>query len=227
MKILSSLLLLPAAAAVVHATPSGLNNIPTADTASQGDFVFQGFSTFGSDRDADFHFGFKTGLDAGPVKLEFGTAAHLYPDDSGPWTVHGKLAVPFGENLPTLALGAANITFSDSDRDEAGDTFAYAVVSHDFGWFRLHGGCALQDGDALPFVGIDRTISIPGSGEDGGRDLFTLRADAIQMEDSNWLFSTGVLVPVCRHFVLEAWGNFPDSSEDASLTLKANFVIRF
>jgi hypothetical protein len=56
--VLASLALTSAASA----TPSGLNNIPTADTTPPGTFVFQGFSTMGGDRDTDFNLGFKTGL---------------------------------------------------------------------------------------------------------------------------------------------------------------------
>jgi hypothetical protein len=102
----------------------------------------------------------------------------------------------------------------------------------------------LQEDEALPFFGIDRTFSlkreVPAAGGGGKnpkapagapeirtRDLFTLRADAIRQLDESWLYSAGVLIPVHRHFVLEAWGNFPDNGDDASITLKANFVFTF
>jgi hypothetical protein len=89
-----------------------LNNIPTADTTPQGTGFLQAFSTMGNDLDTDLNFGFKTGVDLGPADFEFGTSAHLVPDKSGPWTVHGKLAVPFGEGLPSVALGVANVTLA-------------------------------------------------------------------------------------------------------------------
>jgi hypothetical protein len=228
------------------ATPSGLNNIPTADTTPQGTFVLQGFTTIGSDRDADFNIGFKTGLNLGPAKLELGLASHLLPDKGGPIAVHGKVAIPFGENLPTLAIGAANGTFSGQYRDRAGDEFFYAVLSHDFGIFRVHSGCANQDGDFVPFFGIDKTfrraVSVPSDGkstnsssgkdpqaveETEWRDLFTVRADVIEQNDSSWLYSAGVLVPVCKHVVFETWGNFPDNGDEPSLTMKLNLVLKF
>ncbi len=235
---------------VALATPSGLNNIPTADTTPQGVFVLQAFTTLGEDRDADLNLGFKTGLELRVVRLEFGLSSHLYPDKGGPVTPHAKLAVPFGDGLPTVAVGIANLSLRDEDRRRAGDEFAYAVVSQDFGWFRVHGGCGLQEGEALPFFGFDKTFRMPeergpadgkttrvGGGAGAGsadpnaalvtRDLLTLRADAIAQRDQSWLYSAGVLVPVCKWFVMEAWGNFPDNGEDASLTLKANFVFRF
>ena len=239
-------LVLLAGIAAAHATPSGLNNIPTADTTPQGVFVLQGFTTLGENRDADFNLGFKTGIDLKAVKLELGLASHILPGNGGPVTVHGKVAVPLGEGLPTLAAGAANISFSDRYRRRAGDTFAYFVASQDFQWFRLHAGLAVQDSQPLPFVGIDKTFRIattqPASdgktAKRGGaksapkketvmRDLFTLRADAIQQTDHRWLASAGVLIPVCKHFVLETWGNFPIDGGDASVTIKANFVFTF
>lgn len=230
------LLSFTALAAAAHATPSGLNNIPTADTTPQGTFVFQTFSTMGGSADTDLNFGFKTGLDLKVVKVELGSAAHLYPDKGGPVTVHGKVAVPFGEGLPVFAIGAANVAFSEQRRARAGDVFGYAVLSQDFGWLRVHAGCGWQDSDALPFFGVDKTFRItkaapPADGKTVSapetRDLFTVRADVIELRSHDWLFSAGVLVPVCKHFVLEAWGNFPSDGESPSLTLKANFVVSF
>ena len=225
--------------AAAFATPTGLNNIPTADTAPQGVYVFQTFTALGNDRDADLNFGFKTGLDFKVVRFEVGAASHILPEKGGPVTVHGKVAVPFGEGLPALAIGAANIAFSEQQRRRAGDVFGYAVLSQDFGWLRAHAGCAYVDTDALPFFGLDKTFrrTTSASASDGKShkaamdtkttDLFTLRADAIEQRDSSWLYSAGVLVPVCKWFVFEAWGNFPDNGDAASVTLKGNFVIKF
>jgi len=237
-------LILLASIATAHATPSGLNNIPTADTTPQGTFVLQGFTTLGGNRDADFNLGFKPGIDLKAVKLELGLASHLVPGKGGPVELHGKIAVPLGEGLPTIAAGAANISFSKDDRRRAGDTFAYFVVSQDFHWFRAHAGLAVQDSQPLPFVGIDKTFRIAKVApapdakavKKGGhhkaaateyRDLFTLRADAIQQRDHTWLASVGALIPVTKWFVFETWGNFPTNGGQASATLKGNFVFSF
>ncbi len=233
-------------ASAAWATPTGLNNIPTADTTPQGTFVLQGFTTLGNNRDADFNLGFKTGIDLKAVKLELGLASHLVPGKGGPVVPHAKLAVPLGEGLPVIAAGAANISFSDEDRRRAGDTFAYFVVSQDFHWFRMHAGIAEQDSQPLPFFGFDKTFRIAKSlpapdgksvTKAGGkqvkapvteyRDLFTLRADAIQQTNHSWLLSAGALIPVCKWFVFETWGNFPTDGSGASATLKANFVFSF
>jgi hypothetical protein len=238
--------ILLAGIAPTHATPSGLNNIPTADTTPQGTFVLQTFTTLGGNNDADFNLGFKTGIDLKAVKLELGLASHILPSKGGPVELHGKVAVPLGEGLPTIAAGAANISVNAADRRRAGDTFAYFVVSQDFHWFRMHAGLAVQDSEPLPFVGIDKTFRIAKSapvpaaksGKKAGghhakaapveyRDLFTLRADAIQQRNHTWLASVGALVPVCKNFVFEAWGNFPTDGSQASATLKGNFVFSF
>lgn len=230
------------------ASPSGLNNIPTADTAPQGTFVLQAYGTVGGTADGDLNLGFKTGLDFKVVRFEVGADSHIYPHQGGPVTAQGKMAVPLGEHLPTLAIGAANVTFSDHDRRRAGDEFFYAVATEDLGWFRVHGGCGWQDGEAQPFAGIDKTFRYtksapPSDGKaiaDGktGRagkatmdaktiDLFTLRGDVIAQRDSSWLYSAGVLVPICKHFVFETWANLPDNGGSPSWTIKGNFVFPF
>ena len=247
MKHSHSIAILLASVSAATATPSGLNNIPTADTTPQGTFVLQTFTTIGDGVNADLNLGFKTGIDLKAVKLELGLASHLVPGKGGPVEVHGKIAVPLGEGLPVIAAGAANISFTKDDRGRAGDTFAYFVVSQDFHWFRAHAGLAVQDSQPLPFFGFDKTFRIAkdalaSDGKSvktkGGkpaekhsepqyRDLFTLRADAIQMPNHDWLLSAGALIPICKHFVFETWGNFPTDGTDASVTFKANFVFSF
>ena len=39
--------------------------------------------------------------------------------------------------------------------------------------------------------------------------------------------TAGVLIPVCKWFVLETWGNFPSDGTPASATIKANFIFSF
>ena len=248
--------ILLAAGSSAFATPSGLNNIPTADTVPMGTFVLQGFTTLGGNRDADFNLGFKTGIDLKKVKLELGLASHLIPGKGGPVEPHAKIAMPLGEGLPVIAAGVANISFNSVDRRRAGDTFVYFVVSQDFHWFRLHAGIAEQSSQPLPFFGVDKTFRVEkkrivsdgkstrlikkvgvGTGHGAGsgdpnaaletRDLFTLRADAIQQTTHSWLASVGALIPVCKWFVFETWGNFPTDGSQASATLKANFVFSF
>jgi len=242
-------LLITASAAL--ANPTGLNNIPTADTPTQGNYVFQTYSTLGGEGKGDLFEGFKTGFDLKPFKLEIGTDSQLYPGAFGPQTAQAKLAFPIGQGLPTIAVGAANITFTTPNRHRAGDCFAYSVVTEDLGFFRVHAGCADQAYQALPFFGVDKTFRIPvkrkatdgkstagkGDGkevtdakaepETEMRDLFMFRADAIQQLNHSWLSSAGVLVPVCKYFVFETWGNFPSDGTRCSITVKGDVVVKF
>lgn len=205
----------------LSATPSGLNNIPTADTTPMGVFVIQPFTNFGNDIDTDLNLGFKTGLDIYGQKFEFGLASHLLPDKGGPVMLYGKYALPFGEGLPTLGLGVANIGLSNDDRDRGGEPFYYAVLSQDFGFIRAHAGYGFQEDNNSVLVGIDKTFKVLD------RDL-VLRSDLIQIRDeSDWLASFGALYALHKNLVLEAWVSQPFDDGDPIFTVKLNFVFNF
>jgi hypothetical protein len=244
--IILSVTSLASLASTGFANPSGLNNIPTADTTPEKMVVLQTYGTVLGQAPGDFAIGFKTGLDFKYAHVEFGADSNLIPGQGGPVTAQAKLAVPLGDHLPTLAIGGANTTFRDVDRARAGDEFFYAVATEDLGWFRVHGGCGLQSGLALPFAGIDKTFQykkqVPaGDGKTMGDsksgkammmetksiDLFTLRGDVIEQPDHSFLYSAGVLIPVCKFFVFETWANLPDNGTSPSWTIKGNFIIRF
>src|SRR5438876_7687736 len=57
----------------LHASSSGLNNIPTADTAPNLTLVVQEYSTYGAQRRPDHIAGFKFGID--PWEREHGAIA--------------------------------------------------------------------------------------------------------------------------------------------------------
>lgn len=219
--ILSSLVA-AALCGTLSATPSGLNNIPTADTTPMGVFVLQPFTNFGNDVDADLNLGFKTGLEFYGQKFELGAASHLAPDDSGPFTVHAKYALSFGEGLPTMGLGVANIAFSGSDRDRAGDPFSYVVFTQDFaGLFRAHLGYGFQTDNNSVLIGLDKSFKVLE------RDL-VLRSDLIQIKDeSDWLASFGFLYALHENVVLESWMSQPFDDGDPIFTVKLNFVLKF
>lgn len=153
-------ILLAALPQIVFATPSGLNNIPTADTAPQGTLVLQTYSTVGGDARDDLNFGFKTGLEFKPLRFEFGADSHVYPGLGGPVVLQAKVAYPLGDHLPTVAGGVANLAFTDHQRDRSGQPFGYGVLTEDLGFLRVTAGCGVQDGDALPFVGLDKTFKL-------------------------------------------------------------------
>lgn len=65
---------------IAYATPSGLNNIPTADVTPANVLVIQQFSNSGSDQQSLYQFGFKYGL---AENWEIGLDKRIYESGSG------------------------------------------------------------------------------------------------------------------------------------------------
>lgn len=203
-------------ASAAFATPSGLNNIPTADVIPHRTTAIQVFDTFG-DGPHDLWAGFKTGWAFDAVKFEFGLDGHVAPDPSGPLFFQTKVSTNLWEN-GAFAVGVANIGLSDSDRN--GDTFRYGVLTHDFKVFRVSAGYGWQDDNNTILFGIDRTFKV------GGRNL-NLNADLIQTRDEDgWLASVGAKYDLSKHVVLEGWVNLPDEG-DTTFVAKINFVFEY
>src|SRR5262245_51121198 len=175
-----------------HATSSGLNNIPTADTAPDLVPVIQLYSTWGDDRRPDHSAGMKIGF--GPwddafwgSRFEAGVDGHYAPGDPGPAVFQLKYALQPWEKGPAICIGSANLAVTDNDRERGGQPFTYGVLSQDFKFFRLHAGYGLQHDGNAGFFGIDRTFKV------FDRPLM-LRSDAIQIQDERqWLASVGAL----------------------------------
>jgi hypothetical protein len=208
----------------VLATPSGLDNIPTADTPPDKVVVLQAYDTFGESAEHNFSAGVKFGLrpwgnQGWAPRFEGGLDGHLFPGDSGPAIFQGKVTLHPWEQAPAVALGSANIALSASDRDRTGEPFNYLVFSHDLNLLRLHAGYAIQTHNNAGFFGVDTTFPVLS------RDL-TLRADAIQINDqSQWLTSVGMMYPLTRSLVLEAWTSIPVDGGVANFTLKLDWVL--
>jgi hypothetical protein len=215
--------LLAASAAVTHASPSGLNNIPTADTAGHREGVIQWYSTF-DDSDGEDHWaGFKTGFQPfGPdYRFEVGFDSHIAPGDAGPFVVQGKFAFQPWVGLPAFAIGTANLGLSSDDRDDAGQAFSYAVMTHDFEYFRAHLGYGVQHHNDTLLLGFDKTVKL------FDRDLM-LRTDIRQIDDEDrWLASAGFLYLLHKNFALESWLSQPTEDGPTSVTIKLDFIFRF
>ncbi len=209
-----------------RASASGLDNIPTADTAPHLTLVLQEYSTVGAERKPDHTAGFKFGIDPWETnqwrnRFVWGLDGHLAPGDAGPASFNVKYATQPRSNWPALGLGVANLAVTSDDRDRAGQPFSYAVVTHDFGLLRLHGGYGLQARNNAGFAGVDRTFKL------FNRD-FTLRADALQTQnESQWLASVGGMYVFCKYFALETWGNLPVERGEPSVTIKLDFIWAF
>ena len=198
-------------------TPSGLNNIPTADTVPHRTVAVQAFDTFSSHSD-DFWMGFKTGWDlTDKLHLEWGLDSHLSPDPAGPLYFQTKVGFSPWED-GKIALGVAGVGLTNKDR--AGDPFTYAVLTQDLHFARLSVGYGLQTNTNTVLLGLDRTFKV------FDRNL-NLNADLVQTGDqSGWLTALGVKYDLTKHIVIESWVNLPDQG-DASVMAKINFVFTF
>ncbi len=214
-----------AAASTALGTPTGLNNIPTADTVPHRTVAVQAFSSFGGANQFaangpgqhSFWLGFKTGWDFGPLDLEWGMDSPIAPDLTGPLLFQTKVNFSPWEN-GLLALGVANIAFTDHERWS--DPFSYAVLAHDFGLLRGHAGYGRQTGGDTLLLGVDRTWKLLDRN-------FNLNADLVQTRDQRgWLPSVGAKYDLSKHIVLETWTNFPDQGS-VSFIAKINFVFTF
>ena len=220
------LVALLALAASAFGTPSGLNNIPTADTIGHGTVAIQAFSSFGPGANQfaangpdehSFWMGFKTGLQFDFLNLEWGMDSPLFTHESGPLFFQTKLSFEPWENAK-LAVGIAGIALTDINR--TGDPFTYAMLSHDFGLGRAHAGYGVQTNSNSLLVGLDKTFKVFDRN-------FNLNADLVQAAyESFWLPAVGWKYDVSKLIVLEWWTNFPEQGKSSHIA-KVNFVFKF
>ncbi len=209
------------------ATPSGLNNIPTADTIGHRTVAIQAFSSFGPGANQfaangpdehSFWMGFKTGWDlTSQLHLEWGMDSPLFTHESGPLFFQTKLGFEPWENAK-LAVGIAGIALTDINR--AGDPFTYAMLSHDFGLVRAHAGYGVQTNGNSFLLGLDRNWKIFDRN-------FNLNVDLVQAADQSfWLPAVGWKYDLSKHIVLEWWTNLPEQGKSSHIA-KINFVFQF
>jgi len=221
-----------ALAGTAGASPSGLNNTPTADICPTRTLVLQDYGDFGHEIKGDNWVGFKYGLFQGAeIGADWKTsgAPALEPQYQAKYTV-----VP-GGLWPQLGGGIANVSFNASKN---GDAMPYLVLTEEVaGWFRAHAGYGFQDHNLGAFAGLDRTVDLLG------RDLM-LCGDVTQANDrQDALFAPGVKLnlgkragqpdagtgadAVLKYFVLEAWTTFNTDGSQNSYTLKLDFGFSF
>lgn len=193
------------------ATPTGLNNIPTADVVPADVLVWQAFAQFGEDRDPAWFAGFKYG----PTEnLEVGLDDTVAGAGSagGP-TLQAKYRVPVGESS-ALALGAANVS---TDRSRHGDVFPYLVLSAPMGAAHAHLGHSWQSDNRAWFLGADAPVG----------EALTLRADWTQTADGEeHVSSLGFIHSLGPRWLVEGWASFPRAEgAETSYVLKLNWVM--
>ena len=200
----------------VWATPTGLNNIPTADVVSERTLVLQTFGNFSNHVRPDVWGGFKYGLYKN-LEIGFDGQINAEPSDKGTLALQAKYKIGLWTD-GTLGIGAANL----GDEDRNGKTDYYAVFTHDFGVLRAHIGGSLQKNNEGGFAGLDKTRSILY------RD-FTLRTDIRQTnERDDTVTSLGFIYDLGYDILVETWGSFPsESGKEEVLTVKFNYVLVF
>lgn len=213
------------AATAALGTPTGLNNIPTADTVPHRTVAVQYFSSFGGANQfapaepgkTSQWAGFKTGWALDPVHLEWGLDSPLGTGPSGPLLFQSKARIsPWEDGM--LAVGIAGVALTDQHR--SGDPFTYAMLAHDLHFLRLHAGYGYQTNGCSFLFGMDRSWKVFGRN-------FNLNADLVQSRDQRGLITAvGAKYDLSKHIVLETWANFPDR-DAVSVIAKINFVFAF
>jgi hypothetical protein len=198
------------AAAPAVASPTGLNNIPTADVVPTHVLVLQGWVNFGGD--TDWFGGFKYG----PAEnWEVGLDSIFTGPGTGP-TLQAKYRLPLA-NGTRVAAGVANVS---NDRDRHGEFFPYVVATAPLNAGHTANGTvgyAFQSGNQGLFVGADYWVS----------PQLDLRADWTQTDSGDESTSSlGFLLPVTKRFLVESWASFPTAAgAETNYVVKVDYVI--
>lgn len=201
---------------VCWATPTGLNNIPTADVVPKKVLVLQGIVEVGKDNKPDYATGFKYGL----IKnLEVGLDGRIFPEAGLGETLKGQIKYRYELTDDTaVSVGAANL----GDRARLGWEDYYLVFSHNLGFMNIHLGGTLQRDNEGGFAGLDKTVKL------FKRD-FTFRTDVIETNDSHdFTNSVGFIYDVGHNFLIESWVSIPSQSGSEEITtIKFDYVVEF
>ena len=215
------------AAVWAGASPSGLNNIPTADTCPEQTAVFQVWEGFGGGNHAENWVGVKYGLfENAEIGADWRTTdPYRYPQ------FQAKYTLEFAENLPRVAFGIANVT---TDRSRNGDPMPYGVLTYAVrDWFRVHAGYGFEKDNEGAFGGIDRTFNVAGMNvmlcgdviQCDGRDD-ALLAPGIKIGPAADDIK-GLLGTILRHTAFETWTTLSTSGESETYVAKLNVIIGF
>ena len=213
--------------APARATPTGLNNIITADTPADREIVFQAFATVGDEHRTDWVLGFKGGLRPWNQRFEYGADGRVGEGGPRSLVLQFKYVLAFSEvleserSLPMVAVGVANAGVSSSIRDDVGQPVTYLLVTQDFDWFRGTLGYQFQHDNDAAFFGFDRTFEL------FDRD-FQFRTDFIQIDDRDqWLGSVGFIYFIHEHFAFESWMSVPFEHGEPTFIMKIDLIFSF
>lgn len=205
----------------LHASRSGLNNIPTADVSAPRVAVVHVYSAAGAGRETSFLTGMRTGFGLGEQKFEAGVDSRWSPGAAVPAFFNAKWSLPARPAGSALALGIASLAPDAADRRRFGQPQSYAVVTHDFGFARGTAGYAVQAGNNAGFAGLDRKFLVHG------RPL-VLRGDVIEIQDGrHWLSSLGLTYRLSSAVGIELWQSHPTGPARDYVTVKLAGYIPF
>lgn len=214
----------------VGATPTGLNQIPTADTVPHRTIVFQEYTDFIHDKEPTHSVGFKAGLfDV----IEYGMDRKVGPHTSGANLFQIKLKfdparVGWKGNLPILSGGIGNVAWTRRGRHLSGQPFPYLVSSYqirikEMDWLRAHLGFGFQTNNEGVFFGFDRdifkgfTLKTDYLTVNNGRDLLT---------SVGFLYEPGLKFPF--NIAIEGWYSVSTQPKrENDFLLKFNYIIRY
>jgi len=204
-------LLAPVAGA--WASPSGLNNIPTADVAPFGKLVLQQYTNIGGGEPPAFYVGAKWGA---LPRLEVGIDDR-FAGGGGPTAspvAQIKFQVLRNDKRLSLAVGAANLGDTRHNGDPA---FYLALKRRLVPKVRGHLGFMNQGSQNSLFIGAEGDI-VRG---------WSWRTDAIQTNHMHdVLFGVGAIGPLRKDILLEAWTSLPtQAGVDESYMLKFDWLI--
>jgi hypothetical protein len=221
-------------AAFVQASPSGLNNTPTADTCSPETLVLQTWTGLGYDRKPDEWVGTKYGLFNGPTigAAEIGVDWKTNGDPEKQPVFQGKYAIGAAANGPQLGVGIANVS---QDKELNGNPMPYSVLSYDIkGWLRVHAGYGFQNDNNGAFGGLDRTFTLGsvnlmlcGDITQTNDRKDALLAPGIKISPSDAFKMDGVVGAVIKNMAFETWVNFPSTGAGESYVLKLDYAVHF
>ena len=216
-----ALAIFAAVVTAAHASRSGLNNIPNADTSAAGTGVVQAYSAFGEDRKPSILSGVRWGFAPFGEKLEVGFDTRWKPGKSVPIFFNAKwVASRWDRSLPSFAIGVASLAPGSQDRSRLGQPQTYGVFTYDAGFARLHAGYAAQHRNNAMFFGLDRSWVL------GGRKLL-FRADVIEIQGAGqWLGSAGFTFKFTEALGIELWQSKPTERGKAYTTFKLGYSFR-
>ena len=220
-------------AALAQASPSGLNNTPTADTCSERTLVVQAWEGFGRGMTPDNWVGAKYGVFKNDKigGLEIGSDWKTNGDPDRPPVFQGKYAVDIGESLPRVCAGIANVSDSATRN---GDPMPYGVLTYDIkGLFRVHAGYGFQKNNEGAFGGLDRGFEVAGLN-------VLVCGDVIQTHDRDDAIlapgikigpaahdTTGFWGTILGHTAFETWVTFPTNGDTETYVAKLNVILGF